>query len=153
MCLYVLNIPENLNPKIATEDIPCYKLLQIVPGARYYITPFQNFRINFDYENPYYMVVDEMTGHYYAESQVLYMGADLKWINGKCIQHVPEIKDTIRKVLDIRAGIHAYLNTNIFISCDQVLFKAIIPKGSHYFIGMNSEIVADKMIIFDESVK
>ena len=169
MCLCVLNIPEDLNPKIATEDILCYKLLLYNQTTNRYETPYQNFPIVFGYKNRYDMAADEMTGFYYAEQmfcvksswtvnsflQPSFVSEELKWINGKNIQQLSRVENPTSEFLDIHAGIHAYLNIdNIFIGHDCIhFFKAIIPKGAHYFIGREDDIVADKMIIFDEHVK
>lgn len=68
MCLTVLDIPEDLNPRIATEDIPCYKVLQVVydfPENCYIRTPYQKFKIEF-YEGSCYLKADKMTGRYFA---------------------------------------------------------------------------------------
>ena len=159
MCLRVKDIPEDFNPRIATEDIPCYKLLLYDQATNHYKTPCQNFPIDFDCEKRCYMVVKEMTGFYYAEQishieSRFYVSIVLNWINGKHIQPLNRIEDLTSEFLDIHAGIHAYLNSeNISTGQYRHLFKAIIPKGANYFIGTKNEIVADKMIIFDESVK
>ena len=169
MCLQVKDIPEDLNPKITTEDILCYKLLLYNQKTNRYETPYQNFRIDFGYKNRYDMAADEMTGFYYAEQmfrvksswtvnsflQPFSVSEELKWINGKNIQHLSRVENPTSEFLYIQAGIHAYLNIdNISIGHDCIhSFKAVIPKGAHYFIGTKDEIVADKMIIFDEDIK
>lgn len=159
MCLRVLDIPEDFNPKITTEDIPCYKLLLYDQTTNRYKTPCQNFPIDFDYEKRCYMVVNEMTGFYYAEQMShikprFSVSIVLNWVDGKHIQSLSRVEDPTSEFLDIHAGIHAYLNSeNISTGQYRHLFKAVIPKGAHYFIGTKDEIVADKMIIFDEDIK
>lgn len=158
MCLQVKDIPEDFNPRIATEDIPCYKLLLYDQTTNHYKTPCQNFPIDFDCENRCYMVVKEMTGFYYAEqiSHIKPLAASItfNWVDGKHIQPLNRIEDLTSEFLNIHVGIHAYLNSeNISTGPYRHLFKAIIPKGAYYFIGTKNDIVADKMIIFDEHIK
>jgi hypothetical protein len=46
-------------------------------------------------------------------------------------------------------GIHAHLKIPA-VSYPYVVNLAIIPKGAHYFIGDDGDIVADRMIIYDD---
>lgn len=171
MCLHVKNIPEDLNPQLATEDISCYKLLQIATRGSeiVYITPYRNFRINFDYENKCCIAVDKMSGEYYAfldnesypssENDLHIFYREMKWINGKKIQHLIKVINPVSEGLHIYTGIHAYTKYFKCDLCEAILkknlsfCKAIIPKGAYYFVGDNYDIVADKMIIFDEIIK
>lgn len=56
--------------------------------------------------------------------------------------------------LEINEGYHAYVSydgayssTAIMFLYDTFIFKAIIPKGSKYYLGTDNEIVSNQMII------
>lgn len=57
---------------------------------------------------------------------------------------------------NISNGIHSYIhfdeNMNLSVNeiCNRVVKFAIIPKGSKYYVGIGSDIVSDRLIIFED---
>lgn len=87
---------------------------------------------------------------------------NIEWVNGKNISNVTRSNDigiNDKETLTISEGIHACIKIPRkrfleYRSDYRELHKAIIPKGSYYFIDeVNDEIVADKMIILKKVVK
>ena len=65
----------------------------------------------------------------------------------KAVKHLK-----IEENRSIHMGFHAYVG-DIGSIPDDIFRYAIIPKGSEYCLGINNEIVANKMIIFDNVEK
>ena len=90
--------------------------------------------------------VSGMDGNYLYTSNY-----DAIWENGS-IRSVSGYKFPEENVVSTTAyvykGIHAHLKIPA-VSYPYVVNLAIIPKGAHYFIGDDGDIVADKMIIYD----
>lgn len=132
MCLTINEqFHPNYEPMTAKENLVVYKVLDMKRT-----TPFMRFPVKF-----------------------IFGKARLKAKFGISFAYNPFSEKTFRTVYQ---GIHAYLTLqrcedliriNAHISDNYTIHKAIIPKGTNYFIGTKNEIVADKMIIFDESVK
>lgn len=125
MCLIInqVNYPD-LKPATAKNDIFVYKLLSHVNDT--YRTPYMNYPIHF------------RLGKSIVKSKLL-----ITPISHGAYYTVTE-------------GIYAYLKQNYLLRFrypDEYIFKAVIPKGAHYFIGDKNIVVADKMIIFDEIIK
>lgn len=79
------------------------------------------------------------------------------FIKNECVLKSKLIKDGY--IVD--NGIHAYRSLDRAVSemenlkwfsfnCSFIVFKAIIPKFSNYYIGCDGDIVSNKMIITDE---
>lgn len=128
MCLVVKSKwHKDGKPFIAGEDFPVFKVLH--KAKRRTETPFQECPVVFT------------NGKAIIESKL-------------CIVKLSGLKDPYF----CHIGIHAYLNCpsakilesqfpkglNLFV------YKAIIPKGTQYLIGINGDIVSTKMIIFDK---
>ena len=114
-------------PLIAKEDIPVFKVLH-KNGRRGLETPVRGYPIVF------------IDGKATMESELF----AVKAIGSKNLY------------LCYR-GIHAYLNrlTSRALRWDYprrntFIYKAIIPKGAEYLIGVTGDIVSTKMIIFDK---
>ena len=130
MCL---TIPASINPPkalIAKEDIVCYKLLRKYYDGRI-ISPFQNI--------PY--TLNEL-------------------VNIKKIEVIRRIGSTT-----IHAGLHSFGRQEDAFVCathifgmfevfDYLVYKAIIPKGSKYYVGkfdcFNECYVSDALFVTDE---
>lgn len=81
----------------------------------------------------------------------------IDFVENKCVFKSKLIKDG--HIVD--KGIHAYRSLNTAVdACERmrflwsrdnyIVFKAIIPRFSNYYIGCNGDIVSNKMIITDE---
>lgn len=108
-------------PKRATKDISVYKALTEIPNSCM-VTPYMKMPIKFD--------------------TVIKAGKEGFW---------KSIFDTWTVG---RGFIHSY--TDLFIARinenrHDTIFKAIIPKGSLYYIGERNEIASTKLIITTES--
>lgn len=124
MCL----VSEEKDPFIAEEDITCYKIL--IPKDGFYITPYREFAMltNIEIEDPNTEDIDYMFGVTIVESGYFHCCLNQHGINriiGNLKKQAP--KGTIVKVL-----------------------KAIIPKGTRYYIGQYGDICAKKIIIYGD---
>ena len=76
---------------------------------------------------------------------------DAIWENGSVLSvsgyKFPE-ENIVSTTAYVYRGIHAYLKFPA-VNYLHVVKLAIIPKGAHYFIGDDGDIVADRMIIYD----
>ena len=133
MCLIIYfnkhKVDENNQymPKIAKTDILVYKMLYKYS--------------NYDYETPF-------------------QGTGIRFWDGIFIYPQTDIKIRWREYDTIDAGIHTYSNKKFAKSVTDSensfygtyryeLFKAIIPKGSEYFIGISNDIVSNNLIVFE----
>jgi hypothetical protein len=77
---------------------------------------------------------------------------DAIWENGSVLSvsgyKFPE-ENIVSTTAYVFKGIHAYLKLPAVSEYIYEVKRAIIPKGAHYFIGDDGDIVADKMIIYD----
>lgn len=117
MCLH----KKHFLPKIATKDIPVYKVLTEIPDSCM-VTPYMKIPIKFN--------------------TIIKAGRKGFW-------------ESIFDIYIVNEGfIHSYtdlLTARINENRADTIFKAIIPKGSLYFIGENNEIASTKLIITTES--
>ena len=123
MCLAIdKGFHKNNEPLIAERNIRVYKCLDMDQFG--ITTPFMYYPIEFDEE-------------------------------GKCILISKKLELTSQDT--IREGIHACRTKKaaeficfMFPEAGTTTFKAIIPKGTKYFIGNNGDIVSEKIIIYNE---
>lgn len=174
-------LPNEFVPMKATKDIVVYKMLEyaILKSSlhkKIYRTPYMWSDVNFNLFGRCVMKTGgRMTGEYTTihsyRNYILhgrFVGTakqvqKIEWVNGKNLSNVTRSNDigiNDKETLTISEGIHAYTKipqSKRFSSClyeHRNWHKAIIPKGSYYFIDeANGEIVADKMIIFKKVVK
>lgn len=115
------------NPLVAKQDIVVFKMLKKVGDGRKtkYQSPYRTFEYN--------------RGTHYYEEKGNEFGKKVYASWGKV-------------TMDINQGLHAYTtlekaDMEAYRSSNLVIFKMIIPKGSLYYINVNSrEIVADNLI-------
>lgn len=183
MCLTVQDIngqlPTEFVPVKAKKDIVVYKMLECatiedcLPYSykKIYQTPYMCRVVKFNLFDRCVMKTDKMTGEYITAqtlSNSIYniIGSKrtqhIEWVNGKNIFNIMRSNDigiNDKETLYVSEGIHAYTKmpkkTCLEYTWPHCEFhKAIIPKGSYYFVDeVNNEIVADKMIIFKKVVK
>ena len=182
MCLTVQDIngqlPTELVPMKAKKDIVVYKLLEYmtleyvtVEGRlpylykKIYCTPYMGCVVKFNLFDRCVMKSDRMVGKYVitpSYQRICHrIGAireqNIEWINGENVSNVMRSNDigiNDKETLYISEGIHAYTKILECAPDHHELHKAIIPKGSYYFVDeVNNEIVADKMIIFKKVEK
>lgn len=174
-------LPTELVPMKAKKDIVVYKLLayrEVKKSIPYqykklYFTPYMDKLVNFNIFGRCVVKVDRITGKYYMITssfqkcsfgrkwvEQLKWTQNIEWIDGKNVSNVIRPNDIgicDKETLLISEGIHAYTkkwrqSKGTSGHCE--LHKAIIPKGSYYFVNeVNDEIVADKMIILKKVVK
>lgn len=183
MCLRVKDIPKDFKPFTADKDIHVFKVLsrhnvcpkRLIQKYVYY-TPFREMAIHFNFWGKCIMEAD-MNGRYTTipcykktsnEHGIRYIPmrktTPISWKNGELKYDIEEtITDNCS--LEIEDGIHAYTsfgNAAIGLALfdwpgmenpRDTLHKAVIPKGAHYFIGENGNIVSDKMIIYKKQLK
>ena len=162
MCLHVKQVPANFKLIKAEKNIVVYKQLSHY-YHRYYTpykeicTPFQNKKIKFNFWGKCVLTSD-LKGYYFVipkTEKFFTKKFEMQWKDGSLLSPIPNIKDCHNVDLIIEEGIHAYktkdgLTNQNFpeLGYKWLIHKAIIPKGSYYFIGTGNDIVADKMIIY-----
>lgn len=115
----------NISANIANEDIVTYKCLFIGINGKY-IAPF---RREFTYEIDKEYRLDNWETSYNIDTEL--------------------------NLISINEGFHSFRffdfsYNNISNNCyKEGYFKAIIPKGSHYFIGQDGDIVSDSLKIVE----
>lgn len=131
MCLTInKQVHPNYEPMTAEKDLVVYKILR---SKR--TTPFMGFPVKFIFGKARLKAEFEINFFYNQFSE-----------------------ETFRTVYK---GIHAYLT---FQKCEDyirlfsytsdnfTIHKAIIPKGTNYFIGIHNDIVSEKMIIYKKTL-
>ena len=130
MCLF----SKEVIPRIAQEDIECFKILRKENGQ--WITPYRDYPIEFNVE---------LTAKGEEDSSFLDIFGFYKVDKGyfhSCISK----ESTQEYAKEIRV---AY--TRRRCKCPSLTgFKAIIPKGSKYYIGTRGDICSNKLIILKE---
>ena len=153
MCLYIdenvhtkrikyrnQNVPE---PLIADKDIPCIKYLLVkfignmiddnnVPCNKYYTTPYMGARVRFNKNRIAELVSD---------------------IENEALPFTYEIYSNF----SVEHGIYSYVRENgremvlnVFRTVPSTLFKAIIPRGAMYYVGQDSDLVSNRLLIFED---
>ena len=123
MCLYT----KQRHPKVAEKDIVVYKVLDQRMGSPYYglLYPLNEKRTS------------------------ILKNYDWKW------------EEAGHKVYDVEEGLHAYtkrmaayVKRHYLNRCDSEkdfttysVYKAIIPKGAKYYIGLDNDIASDALIV------
>ena len=54
-----------------------------------------------------------------------------------------------KKITGVERGIHSYTIPFVNILSNDKMCKAVIPRGSRFFIGIHSDVVSDYLLIFD----
>lgn len=111
------NFNTSIKPKIATKDIEVYKMLTSL-GNGILVSPFQEARYQIGVEKR-------------ADMLNIY-------------------KEGSSEHFRVEEGLHSYssLRTARERRCWHTnIYKAIIPKGSEYFIGLDNEVVSKHLII------
>lgn len=131
MCLSInKQFHPNYEPMTAKENLVVYKVLDMKRT-----TPFMRFPVKFIFKK----------ARLKAKFEISFI-------------YNPFNATTFRVVYQ---GIHAYLTLqrcedliriNAHISDNYTIHKAIIPKGTNYFIGIYDDIVAEKMIIYKKTL-
>lgn len=152
-------------PKTAEEPILVFKELLIAKAKPSfpcfwktkwsYRTPFQGFDIKFskgkcemgDGMMAGDVLFETMDGQYAYTFRydVYWDDGDIHYVSPDCEFPKANVTSTTAYVYK---GIHAHLGLP-GVNYPYVVKLAIIPKGAHYFIGDDGDIVADKMIIYD----
>ena len=131
MCLFSIEPA----PRITQEDIECFKILREKDGQ--WITPFRDYPVKFNVEliaegDDYEETFIDIFGFYKVDKGYFH-----SCTSGESTRkYAEEIK-----VAYTRRGRKCPLLTG---------FKAIIPKGSKYYIGSRGDICSDKLIILKE---
>ena len=122
MCLLInTDLHKNNKPFVADKNIVVYKFLKYDMGCFY--TPFQYFIVNFDKNGMFF-----------------YDNTEMEISNKKVYRGIHSyIKETYIPFFYGQADVLGY---------QEALFYAIIPAGSHYYIGVDNDIVSDNLIIF-----
>lgn len=128
MC-WVTRLKEYQVKRIAANDIQVYKILEKrriwISGRIKYVSPFYNFK--------------------YKPNKVYKSRIDLDF-------------QTRYDVLIIEKGLHSFTNFQHAKCCHNIcklncepwfIFKAIIPKGSTYYVNENGEVVSNKLKIIE----
>lgn len=158
MCLYVntkYHSPDadvGYVPKVADRDILVYKVLHM-DGAFYY-TPYAGFPVYFDSGRaelvPRRSVYDP-DGTLKLDAEPASLSARLDFAGCLCVEygiHAFTMKLAAALAQDRLKGIDAMNELCGGPESDYVLCKAIIPKGSKYFVGEDCDIVSDRLVIF-----
>jgi len=151
MCL----ITNQLEPKIAEEDIPVYKkLLSSKLGLNYVTSVYQNHlytlkELNItkiwstknEYEMVFFDSTDDAAVHNYLR----------KICDYKFIYWRPFVLDNI--LLCIAEGFHSALSPDRLGNLAGLTYKCTIPKGSEYYLSFTDLIVSNQIIIVEEYVE
>lgn len=146
MCL----ITEQSKPKIAKENITCYKVLLAIENDSniLYSSPIRHFYFFENNPNP---------DRYFEPSKPYWLfkdSEDLKpsYVDDKGVVHP---NPTSYKLYS--GYFHMYKNyaSAYYMVVNHpkmqlTVFECVIPKGAKYYIGDSGDIVADKMIIFQD---
>ena len=89
-----------------------------------------------------------------------YVGKEIKFSNGIATQSYRRFTWGDNKKTSIARGIHSFseefeasrVAMQFHHSCNTKKFYAVIPKGSHIFIGIEGDIVSDKLLIFESDM-
>ena len=133
MCLYT----KQLEPKIAEEDIEVSKILKKQNGR--WVTPYRNYPVKFN-------EVMEAESIYTKE----YL---LNPYNYKIVYEYREITEGFFHSNNTDEVIKEFqiAHSREKKKCPEVkVFKAIIPKGSEYYVGVRTDICSTKLIILNE---
>lgn len=115
MCLYIKGI--EIDPRIAKEDIPIYKVLQV---------QFHNRKIQL--VSPYYEMKYKIGKTYKTE-----------------MKSNPYDSHEINEGFHSFIGYIAAINEIERIAYPTIIVNGIIPKGSSYYLGENQDIVSNKI--------
>lgn len=130
MCLYT----KQEAPKVATEDIECYKVLKKEDGK--WVTPYRGYPVKFnEVMEAEGQKIDGMFafGRHYEISMGYFHAS----------------KDSLG-IYQVYKSIEVYCSREHIKEPELKTFKAIIPKGSNYYIGVRGDICSDKLIITEE---
>ena len=130
MCLF----SKEPAPRIAQEDIECFKILREKDGQ--WLTPYRDYPVEFNIE---------LT----AEGDDEFSGLDIFGfykVDKGYFHSCTSVEVTRNYAQEIKV---AY--TRRGRKCSPLTgFKAIIPKGSRYYIGSRGDLCSDKLIILKE---
>lgn len=126
MCL----ISKTNIPKIAEEDIICYKILEYTQLE--YTTPFM------------YLPIRDSIVEAIGDEDIYKKSAwfrPSKYSIGRGFIHAYTTYETAMKIIP-------EIECQFFTECQLEVFKAVIPKGTKYFVSINGkEICAKKMVL------
>ena len=153
MCLLVSD--KSVTPLTATKPIKVYKVLTSASKDKW-ITPVMGKKVRFVF-GKCNMGNNLMRGIVYYSDFGYY---HVYWEKGELSVNFDSLFESIDvrelgiKDVCVHQGIHAYTDkSSLLLNEKNAVFEAVIPKGAHYFIGAENEIVADKMIIYKNGVK
>lgn len=132
MCLYT----KQEAPKVATEDIECYKVLQKKDSK--WITPYRGYPVKFN-------EVMEAEGR--KTDNVLILN-EFHEVNEGYFHACANSLGIYNTYRDVET---AYKRQGKKIPGFKT-FRAIIPKGSNYYVGARGDICSDKLIITEETM-
>jgi hypothetical protein len=158
MCLYVnakYHTPEEYAgyvPKVADRDILVYKVLQ-TDGAFYY-TPYVDCPVYFD--NGRAELVPRRSvygsdGTLKLDAEPASLSARLDFAGYPVVDygvHAFTAKFAARNDINSLKKMEEIAKVCWGPDSHYILCKAIIPKGSKYFVGEDSDIVTDRLVIF-----
>jgi len=139
--------------KRAKEDIQCFKFVimkQSDGGNKtLFLSPYQKYELLIN-------KLDKAKLTFQQETEGFFTPTDQREMDFFYVER-GQLKNEIKgKVQSIECGFHACLNSerieNGVNSCERVIVKCIIPKGSLVFYGSEGLIVSNKMIVTDEIV-
>ena len=119
-------------PLVADKDILCVKLLMPVPfGTRYkFMTPFRNMGVKFDWLNGIAELVSDVKSKRLPFSVIKTVVKDEKFL--------------------VENGIHSRSKKTLLLGCEQ--FYAIIPKGAKYYVGVDGDLVSNRLLVFENEI-
>ena len=125
MCL----VSQLKEPFIADENIECYKIF--IPKDGFYITPYKEFSMmtNIEIEDPNDESFTHVFGVTLVESGYFHSCLNQKGI----LKVVSDLKRKLPKGTSVK------------------ILKAIIPKGTKYFLGQDNDICSKKLILYENN--
>lgn len=130
MCLFT----KQKEPLIAQEDIKCFKILREESGQ--WITPYRDYPIKFNIE-----LTSEDN-----EKDTLLKVFGFYQVDKGYFHSCNSKESAIKYMQDIKITY-----TRRKYKCPPLTaFKAIIPKGSKYYIGAGEDLCSNKLIIINE---
>ena len=125
-------------PRIAQEDIECFKILQQKDGQ--WITPYRDYPVEFN------KVLEAINNNEFSKTHKYPTYIDYYAISEGYFHVCDSEKSTRKHAEEIKI---AYTRNKH--KCPPLTgFKAIIPKGSEYYIGVHGDLCSDKLIILKE---
>jgi len=123
MCLF----SKKRTPLLATEDITCYKVLEITGAG--YRTPFQSVKVN---------IPSVLYAMNFGEKLEYDLQDNVFIVEGQGVHAYVEKEIALNRATFLQYS---------FDDCETVIARCTIPEGTAYWLGLKGDIAAREMLI------